>query len=77
MTAIPSSRALPPLQTARVLAAEFAETAAERDLRGGTPKAERDALRARYTELNGGEKPFMGWGADKLRAEIAKLEAQA
>lgn len=45
MTAIPSSRALPPLQTARVLAAEFAETAAERDLRGGTPKAERDALR--------------------------------
>ena len=45
MTAIPSSRALPPLQIARALAAEFAETAAERDLRGGTPKAERDALR--------------------------------
>lgn len=40
------------------------------------PKAERDALRARYTELNGGKKPFMSWGADKLRAEIAKLEAQ-
>jgi alkylation response protein AidB-like acyl-CoA dehydrogenase len=33
------------LQTARRLAAEFAETAVERDERGGTPKAERDALR--------------------------------
>ncbi|WP_455926238.1 acyl-CoA dehydrogenase family protein [Pseudomonas putida] len=31
--------------TARALAADFAETAVERDLRGGTPKAERDALR--------------------------------
>ncbi|SDI25137.1 acyl-CoA dehydrogenase family protein [Pseudomonas panipatensis] len=34
-----------PLQLARKLAADFAETAAERDKRGGTPKAERDALR--------------------------------
>jgi alkylation response protein AidB-like acyl-CoA dehydrogenase len=33
------------LQTARQLAAEFALTAVERDERGGTPKAERDALR--------------------------------
>nr|WP_218177073.1 acyl-CoA dehydrogenase family protein [Pseudomonas gingeri] len=36
---------LSPLQTARQLAAEFALTAVERDERGGTPKAERDALR--------------------------------
>jgi alkylation response protein AidB-like acyl-CoA dehydrogenase len=35
-----------PLQIARQLAAEFAETAAERDARGGTPKAQRDAIRA-------------------------------
>ncbi|WP_263143389.1 acyl-CoA dehydrogenase family protein [Pseudomonas alcaligenes] len=32
-------------ECARRLAARFAETAAERDARGGTPKAERDALR--------------------------------
>nr|WP_218171378.1 acyl-CoA dehydrogenase family protein [Pseudomonas gingeri] len=36
---------LSPLQTARQLAADFALTAVERDERGGTPKAERDALR--------------------------------
>nr|WP_283950338.1 acyl-CoA dehydrogenase family protein [Pseudomonas piscis] len=36
---------LSPLQTARQLAAEFALSAVERDERGGTPKAERDALR--------------------------------
>ena len=34
-----------PLQIARRLAADFAENAAERDVAGGTPKAERDALR--------------------------------
>nr|WP_238936468.1 acyl-CoA dehydrogenase family protein [Pseudomonas typographi] len=33
------------MQTARKLAAEFAETTSERDERGGTPKAERDAIR--------------------------------
>ncbi|QKZ05243.1 acyl-CoA dehydrogenase family protein [Pseudomonas eucalypticola] len=38
----PSSSAL---DIARALAADFAETAVERDQRGGTPKAERDALR--------------------------------
>ncbi|GLU36796.1 acyl-CoA dehydrogenase family protein [Pseudomonas sp. NBRC 100443] len=36
---------LSPLQLARQLAAEFAESAVERDRLGGTPKAERDALR--------------------------------
>ena len=45
MTAIHQPKALSPLQTARNLAAEFAETAVERDQRGGTPKAQRDALR--------------------------------
>ena len=35
-----------PADTARRLAAAFAATAAERDQHGGTPKAERDALRA-------------------------------
>ncbi|WP_312934324.1 acyl-CoA dehydrogenase family protein [Pseudomonas sp.] len=36
---------LSPMQTARRLAAEFAETAVERDEAGGTPKAQRDAIR--------------------------------
>ncbi|NWA02992.1 acyl-CoA dehydrogenase family protein [Pseudomonas gingeri] len=45
MTAQPHNALLNPLQTARLLAAEFAETAVERDERGGTPKAQRDALR--------------------------------
>ncbi|APP83651.1 acyl-CoA dehydrogenase family protein [Xanthomonas hortorum pv. vitians] len=47
MTSLPPQPSLlTPLQTAQRLAAEFAETAIERDARGGTPKAERDALRA-------------------------------
>lgn len=45
MTAIHQHEVLSSLQTARQLAAEFAETAAERDQQGGTPKAQRDALR--------------------------------
>ncbi|SEI16260.1 acyl-CoA dehydrogenase family protein [Pseudomonas asplenii] len=45
MTAQPHNILPDPLQTARLLAAEFAETAVERDERGGTPKAQRDALR--------------------------------
>ena len=45
MTAKPHSALPSPLQTARLLAAEFALTAVERDERGGTPKTERDALR--------------------------------
>ena len=45
MTDKPQSALLSPLQTARALAAEFAQTAVERDERGGTPKAQRDALR--------------------------------
>ncbi len=45
MTAKPHSVLPSPLQTAKLLAAEFAVSAVERDERGGTPKAERDALR--------------------------------
>jgi len=45
VTAKPHSVLPSPLQTARLLAAEFALTAVERDERGGTPKTERDALR--------------------------------
>ncbi|WP_017905565.1 acyl-CoA dehydrogenase family protein [Pseudomonas asplenii] len=45
MTAQPHNLLPAPLHTARLLAAEFAETAVERDERGGTPKAQRDALR--------------------------------
>ena len=45
MTANPHSVLPSPLQSAKLLAAEFALTAVERDERGGTPKAERDALR--------------------------------
>ncbi len=45
VTAKPHSVLPSPLQTAKLLAAEFALTAVERDERGGTPKAERDALR--------------------------------
>ncbi|UFH51255.1 acyl-CoA dehydrogenase family protein [Pseudomonas sp. KNUC1026] len=45
MTAHLHRATLAPLQTAEQLARRFAETAVERDARGGTPKAERDALR--------------------------------
>lgn len=45
MSAHHKTAVLSPLQTARKLAAGFAETAVERDEAGGTPKAERDAIR--------------------------------
>ena len=45
VTAKPHSVLPSPLQTAKLLAADFALTAVERDERGGTPKTERDALR--------------------------------
>jgi len=45
VTAKPHSVLPSPLQTAKLLAAEFALSAVERDERGGTPKTERDALR--------------------------------
>ncbi|WP_297835371.1 acyl-CoA dehydrogenase family protein [Pseudomonas sp.] len=46
MTAKLQKTQVAPLDIARELAAEFAHTAVERDQRGGTPKTERDALRA-------------------------------
>ena len=46
MSAHPQTTVLDPLLSARQLAAQFAESAVERDAQGGTPKAERDALRA-------------------------------
>ncbi|MDE1165386.1 MAG: acyl-CoA dehydrogenase family protein [Pseudomonas sp.] len=45
MSAHPLHLPAQPREIARQLAADFAETAVERDERGGTPKAERDALR--------------------------------
>ena len=45
MTAKPHSVLPSPLQTVKLLAAEFALSVVERDERGGTPKTERDALR--------------------------------
>ena len=46
MTSLPQTSVLTPLQIARQLALRFATDAAERDSLGGTPKQERDALRA-------------------------------
>ena len=45
MTATLQNTLVSPLETARQLAIEFARTAVERDHQGGTPVAERDALR--------------------------------
>ncbi|AIR91267.1 acyl-CoA dehydrogenase family protein [Pseudomonas cremoricolorata] len=45
MTSAPNPNSFDAMTTARQLAAQFAETARERDVAGGTPKAERDALR--------------------------------
>ncbi|GAB3436004.1 acyl-CoA dehydrogenase family protein [Giesbergeria sinuosa] len=42
---MPDTPSLPYSQITETLAREFAATAVERDIRGGTPKAERDALR--------------------------------
>lgn len=47
MTSLPQTSVLTPLQIARQLALRFATDAAECDILGGTPKQERDVLRAR------------------------------
>ena len=49
---------------AQALADEFAQTAAERDQRGGTPKAERDALRSSGLLTLSIPKTLGGQGAD-------------
>lgn len=67
-----------PMAIARQLAQEFATTVAERDLLGGTPKRERDALR-RSTLLGLSiPRAYGGLGADwKLTLEVVRELAKA
>ncbi|GAA5231606.1 hypothetical protein GCM10025795_01180 [Verticiella sediminum] len=53
-----------PLAVARALARQFAATAATRDLVGGTPKAERDALRESGLLALAIPRDYGGLGAD-------------
>jgi alkylation response protein AidB-like acyl-CoA dehydrogenase len=67
-----------PRQTAEQLAAGFAKTAAERDAQGGTPKAERDALRA--SGLLGVSIPvaYGGFGANwRTTLDVVRVLARA
>ena len=69
-----------PLQIARRLAVGFAKTAAERDERGGTPKAERDALRDSGLLALSIPREFGGLGASWSEAlnivrEFAKVDS--
>ncbi|HYQ38650.1 MAG TPA: acyl-CoA dehydrogenase family protein, partial [Pseudomonas sp.] len=64
MTVLHSPHTPSPLQTARQLAGEFAETAVERDQRGGTPKAQRDALRRSGLLALSIPRQYGGLGAD-------------
>lgn len=69
-----------PLAIARELAAQFAETAVERDEAGGTPKAQRDALRRSGLLALSIPKQFGGLGAnwqDTLNVvrELAKADS--
>lgn len=63
MTAHLQDAALTPLHTARALASEFAHSAVERDERGGTPIAQRDALRASGLLAMSIPRQFGGLGA--------------
>jgi len=68
------------LQIAQRLAAEFAKTAAERDERGGTPKAERDAIRHSGLLALSIPRQFGGLGANwsetlEIVREIAKVDS--
>ena len=80
MNAIQSAHAETPLQIARTLAAEFAQTAAERDQLGGTPKAERDALRRSGLLALSIPKQYGGLGASwsetlEVVREFAKVDS--
>lgn len=71
---------LSPLQIARQLSADFNETAAERDQRGGTPKAERDALRNSGLLALSIPRQFGGLGASwseiqEVVREFAKVDS--
>jgi alkylation response protein AidB-like acyl-CoA dehydrogenase len=66
-----------PLQRARRLAASFAQTAVERDALGGTPKAERDALRSSGLLALSIPTPFGGLGGNwRETFEIVRCFAQ-
>ena len=67
-----------PQQVAQQLAAVFAATAAERDERGGTPKAERDALRSSGLLALSIPAEFGGMGASwRETLDVVRLLAQA
>ncbi len=67
-----------PLATARALAEAFARTAVERDQRGGTPKAERDALRDSGLLRLSIPREYGGLGADwTLTMRVVRELAQA
>ncbi|WP_426139956.1 acyl-CoA dehydrogenase family protein [Pseudomonas sp. DWP3-1-2] len=80
MTAIHQPKPETALQIARALASEFAQTAAERDQRGGTPKAERDALRASGLLALSIPRQYGGLGANwsdtlEVVREFAKVDS--
>ncbi len=69
-----------PVQTARRLAADWATTAVERDVRGGTPKRERDALRDSGLLTLSIPREFGGLGASwsdtlNIVREFAKVDS--
>ena len=65
-------------EVAQALAAEFAVTAVERDRRGGTPKAERDALRASGLLALSVPRAFGGLGASwQETLEVVRVLARA
>lgn len=80
MTAIVRPRSTSPLAIAQRLAAGFAETAAERDQAGGTPKAERDQLRQSGLLALSIPREFGGLGANwretfEVVREIARVDS--
>jgi alkylation response protein AidB-like acyl-CoA dehydrogenase len=75
---LPASRAPDPLALVRTLSRDFAATAVERDRRGGTPKRERDALRASGLLALIVPKPLGGTGASWATAlEAVRILARS
>ena len=64
MNTTPNPLNFDPQQIARQLAAQFAQTAAERDKRGGNPKTERDLIRASGLLSLSIPRQYGGQGAD-------------
>lgn len=72
------ARAGTPLHIAQALAAEFGATAVERDARGGTPKAERDALRSSGLLALSVPRRFGGLGASwRETMQVVRVLARA